>query len=240
MKLFTAGGLRVRATGGTDRDGGGDGPAVLLCHGFGAPGDDLVGLARVIDVPKETRWFFPEAPNAIELGMGTSGRAWWPIDMVRMQLALARGEHRSLAEETPDELPAAVAALSACIDDLVTSHGVKRSSLVLGGFSQGAMLATEIVLHAPPSTYAGLAVLSGTLLSRERWVRAAAGAGSGLHVLQSHGTRDPILAYAGAEALAAMLRDAGAEVTFVPFAGQHEIPGVALDALGTFCRARLA
>ena len=239
MKLFSAGGLRVRATGGTDRDGGGDGPAVLLCHGFGAPGDDLVGLARVIDAGPGTRWFFPEAPNAIDLGMGASGRAWWPIDMVRMQLALARGDHRNLADETPDELPSAVRALSACIDELVASHGVARGKLVLGGFSQGAMLATEIALHAP-ATYAGLVVLSGTLLSRERWVRAAETGAVGLHVLESHGTRDPILPFAGAEALAAMLRGAGATVSFVSFAGQHEIPGAVMDALGSFCRARLA
>ena len=238
MKLFSAGGLRVRATGGTDRDGGGTGPAVLLCHGFGAGGDDLVGLARVLDVGAGTRWFFPEAPHPVD--GGGDGRAWWPIDMVAMQLAIARGDARNLTGETPDGLEPAVRALTACIDELVASHGVVRSALVIGGFSQGAMLTTEIALHAPPKTYAGLAVLSGTLLSRDRWVEAAATGAVGLHVLESHGRRDPILPFGGAEALAAMLRDAGAEVTFVPFAGQHEIPGVVMDALGSFCRARLA
>jgi len=37
-------------------------PLVLvLAHGFGAPGDDLVGLADEIDVPPGTVMIFPEA-----------------------------------------------------------------------------------------------------------------------------------------------------------------------------------
>ena len=62
MRDETFGGLRVRLTGGPDRQGGGDGPLVVLMHGFGAPGNDLVPLARVLDVPREVRFAFPEAP----------------------------------------------------------------------------------------------------------------------------------------------------------------------------------
>ena len=238
MKDFTAGGLRVRATGGTDRDGGGAGPALLLCHGYGAPGDDLVGLARVLDVGAGTRFFVPEAPHGVDTGMGGAGRAWWTIDMARMQLAIARGDVRDL-DETPDGLEAATASLTACIDELVAAHAVDPARLVIGGFSQGAMLTTELVLH-DPRPFAGLAVLSGTVVSRARWELAAAARAAGLHVLASHGRRDPILPFAGAEALVALLRAAGAEVTFLPFNGQHEIPGSVLDALAKLCRTRLA
>jgi hypothetical protein len=52
---FKAGPLQVVSVGGTDRQGGGDGPAILLCHGFGAPAEDLVPLARVIDVRASSR-----------------------------------------------------------------------------------------------------------------------------------------------------------------------------------------
>src|SRR5947209_15886119 len=47
MKESMVAGLRVRWAGGDDREGGGDGPLVILMHGFGAPGDDLVPLWRV-------------------------------------------------------------------------------------------------------------------------------------------------------------------------------------------------
>ena len=46
MRTTTLGQLTVHLTGGTDREGGGDGPLVVLLHGFGAPGTDLVPLWR--------------------------------------------------------------------------------------------------------------------------------------------------------------------------------------------------
>lgn len=239
MRTMLAGRLVVHATGGSDRDGGGDGPTVVLCHGFGAPGDDLVSLARVIEVAPHTRWFFPEAPHAIDVGMGMVGRAWWHIDMMKLQMALARGEIRDLASETPDGLDAAADALTSCLDSLVNDHGVDPARMVLGGFSQGAMLTTELTL-CRGTAHAGLAVLSGTLLSEARWRAGAAERARGLAVFQSHGRYDPILPYPGAEELRDILTASGADVSFVPFSGQHEIPPPALDGLQRFARARLA
>src|SRR3954470_25044961 len=100
------------------RAGAGDGPAILLCHGFGAPGDDLVGLARGVDAGPGVRWFFPEAPIELDLGWGMRGRAWWPIDMERMMTLRARGEGPRMAEETPEGLAPARAALEATIAEL--------------------------------------------------------------------------------------------------------------------------
>src|ERR1700722_17433307 len=109
MREAVLGGLRVRITGGTDRDGGGNGPVVVLLHGFGAPGDDLVSLWRTPRVPAATRFIFPEAPR--ELGPGyMGGRAWWMIDMARLQQAIARGDARD-SDEVPAGLDAARAAL---------------------------------------------------------------------------------------------------------------------------------
>ena len=238
MEPVSIGPLRVRAFGGEDRQGGGDGPAVLLCHGFGAPGDDLVALARAVDAGREVRWFFPEAPNAIDLGYGMTGRAWWKIDMARLESMIARRDRATLKAETPDGLSEARAALEACVEALERIHGVRRERLVLGGFSQGAMLTTELALHAD-RPFAGLAILSGALISAERWQAAAALTGRTLHALQSHGRADPILPFDGAEELRALLVESGAAVEFVPHGGQHEIPAVVLQRLGAFLRARL-
>jgi len=51
------------ADGGQDRQGGADEPLVVLMHDFGAPGTDLIGLWRVLDVPRNFRFAFPEAPE---------------------------------------------------------------------------------------------------------------------------------------------------------------------------------
>ena len=75
MREEQIGGLRARMTGGTDGKGGGQGPLVLLLHGFGAPGDDLVPLADVLNVPAGTRFVFPEGPLSLSFGPGDA-RAW--------------------------------------------------------------------------------------------------------------------------------------------------------------------
>lgn len=230
--------LRVRAVGGADRRGGGDGPAIMLCHGFGAPGDDLVPLARVVDVGVGVRWFFPEAPIALDLRFGAAGRAWWNFDMARLEETFARERQRDLANATPVGLAAARAALEGCLAALERERGVRRDRLILGGFSQGGMLATEVALHAD-EPFAGLAVLSGALLSEDRWREAAARSGPSIDAMMSHGRSDPLLPFAGAEELRALLEQAGARVEWVAHNGQHEIPMVAMERLGAFARRRL-
>ena len=238
MTKLELGPLRVTAAGGSDRQGGGDGPAVLLCHGFGAPGDDLVPFARVVDAGRDVRWFFPEAPLALDLGWGVAGRAWWHIDMVRLQEEMMRGQRLSLAEQVPDGLAEARVALEACIEALCERFVVARERLVIGGFSQGAMISTEIGLHAA-TPFAGLALLSGNLLNEGSWRPAARSSGAQQHVLMSHGRADPILPFEGAEALRRMLEESGAAVEWVAHGGQHEIPPLVVQRLGAFLRQRL-
>jgi len=217
--------------------GRGDGPAILLCHGFGAPGDDLVPLAREVDAGPGVRWFFPEAPLA-PAALG-GGRAWWMIDIERRISLVARGRGAELRAETPPGLAEARAAVEQTVAALEREHGVRRDRLIIGGFSQGAMVTTEVALHAE-QPFAGLCILSGTLLSEARWTAAARARGSALHVLLSHGRRDPLLPFADAEALRGLLEHAGASVDRVPHDGQHEIPRVVLERLGAFARARFA
>lgn len=229
MRTTNIGPLAVTAV------GSGEGPAIVLCHGYGAPGDDLVALAGAVDAGPGVRWFFPAAP--LELSWG--GRAWWEIDLDRRVALAARGQGDQLRQETPEGLAEARAMLEATIAELERAYGVRRDRLVLGGFSQGAMLATEIALAAEVP-FAGLVILSGTLLSQDRWAAAARARGSSLHVLMSHGRRDPMLRFEDAEALRALLEDGGAEVEWVEHGGQHEIPRVVLGALGAFVRRRFS
>ena len=68
MRVDKLGGLTVRLTGGVDGKGGGAGPLVVLLHGFGAPGDDLVALSEYLDAPAGTRFLFPEASGGEKPG----------------------------------------------------------------------------------------------------------------------------------------------------------------------------
>jgi phospholipase/carboxylesterase len=210
--------------------GDGDGLVCVLLHGFGAPGTDLVGLADYFRAPPGTRWVFPAAP--IEMGgLYGEGRAWWMIDLMRLERELMSGNPAARAAEVPDGLAEARAAVIALLDEL-RARGVPDDQVVLGGFSQGAMLSLDVALHTERA-FAGLVLMSGTLIAQSEWTPRMA-ARRGLRVFQSHGQRDPLLPFAVAEELRDLMRGAGLEVTWVPFRGQHEIPPPVVVAAGEF------
>lgn len=211
--------------------------AVILCHGFGAPGDDLVGLgpelARHVPALAATRFYFPAAPLSFaDLGWGDA-RAWWLIDMAAVQrLQHDEAALREFRKVEPQGLAEARRMLLALVQHVADSTGLPMSKLVLGGFSQGAMLATDVALRLEEAP-GGLVVLSGTLLTEDTW-RVKARARAGLPVFQSHGRQDPVLPYQAAEWLKELLVEAGMQHEFVPFDGGHTIGGEALVKLGDF------
>ena len=148
MEALSFGSLRVRVLGGVDKKGGGNGPAVVLCHGFGAAGGDLVPLVRALAVPREVGWFLPEAPPEADVGPGAGwdARAWWPTDMLRVQMLLARGQGAELAAESPKGLVEAKLALVGAVEAIQSQFGIVSKQLVLGGFSLGAGLSLGTVL----------------------------------------------------------------------------------------------
>src|SRR5579871_3411427 len=130
MRMLELGGLKVRLAGGTDREGGGEGPVVVLLHGFGAPGDDLAPLWRVLPAPAGTRFAFPEAPLSLaSLGM-PDGRAWWMIDIARFQRARTPADVEELMVEVPSGLGAARERVVAMLEAL--DGALHPSKLVLG------------------------------------------------------------------------------------------------------------
>ena len=239
MKIDQLGGLKVRLTGGTDGRGGGDGPVIVLLHGWGAPGDDLVPLGQEINAPSGTRFVFPEAPLALQMGFGgpssASGRGWWMLDLEQRQREIAAGRARDLSRKIPEGLAGARAKVIALLDELERRLGAKQ--MVLGGFSQGAMLACDVALHTG-KPLAGLVMLSGTLLAADEWTPLMPKR-KGLRVFQSHGSADPLLPSFMAESLRDLLMQAGLSVEWVGFRGGHEIPGVVLEKLGGFLRSAL-
>lgn len=234
MREQKLGSLTVRIAGGPDREGGGDGPVLVLLHGFGAPGTDLVPLHRALRVEPELRFVFPMAPLVLDprAPAELAPRAWWMIDMLKLTSARTFDDALALARETPAGLAAAREAVQSLLEALEQELHAPPERVVLGGFSQGAMLACDTTLRAerPP---AGLVLLSGAPICEPEWRTLAAGR-AGLHVLQSHGRADPVLPFAGAEFLRDLLRAGGLDVDFLPFSGGHGIPDGVLERLGPF------
>ncbi|MXX10038.1 MAG: hypothetical protein F4201_07695 [Nitrospira sp. SB0677_bin_15] len=230
MRMHTYGGLDVYIAGGPDREGGGNGPLVILLHGFGAPGDDLVALWRMLRVPDDVRFMFPVAPLTLDQGL-FDGRAWWMLDMDLLARQTAQGRRRDI-DAVPDGLTAARERVLAMLDDFDRHEGLPRDRTFIGGFSQGAMLACDTVLRSPRG-FAGLIILSGSIIARPEW-EAQWPARKGLPVFQSHGTDDPILPHDVAIQLKDSLLAHGLPVTWHEFRGGHEIPFPVLEQLGLF------
>lgn len=218
--------------------------AVILCHGFGAPGDDLVGLGAelVRRAPSlaAVRFYFPAAP----LSLGASGwgesRAWWLIDMVQLQRLQAAdpAELTAFRRLEPEGMAQARRALLKLVSEVLEGTKLSPRQLVLGGFSQGAMLATDVALRLEEAP-AGLCVLSGTLLIEDAWKPKIA-ARTAMPVFQSHGRSDPVLPFDAARALEALFVEAGTPHEFVAFDGGHGIDESTLAALATFLERRFS
>lgn len=209
----------------------GDAPVVVLLHGFGAPGDDLVPLAHVLGEQSGYRFVVPEAPLALPEG----GRAWWWIDFAAREAQLARGEGLDLREEQPKDLPRARAHVDALLAQVTRRYRVPRKRIALVGFSQGAMLALDTLLHASePVGCVGL--LSGTFIAEQEWLPRMA-QHHAVPLFMSHGAYDPLLPFRLSEALRDTLRAHGYKVSWREFAGGHEIPPRVLSDLEEFLRA---
>lgn len=205
---------------------------VVFGHGYGASGEDLVPFVPEL-LEREprlatVRFAFPAGPVSLGQAAWGDARAWWPLDWMKMSTLSRSPEGRAqLRDETPQGMASARRKLQGCVEALLAGTGLSPERVVLGGFSQGAMLATDLALSWEQRP-AALVALSSVLLSAERW-RALAPRRAGLPVIQSHGRQDPILPYSEGEALRDFLTAAGLAVEFIPFDGPHTVHPDALD-----------
>ncbi|MEO9590645.1 alpha/beta hydrolase [Rhodopirellula bahusiensis] len=226
---------------------------VILCHGYGASGDDLVGLtdyliSKLGDAAEAVRFVYPVAPGDLaDQGM-PGGRAWWPLNMASLQQLLQTSQFDQLHDQTPPGIEAAsgqlVSTVKAVLNSMPADPPASDSSAtsvegtrpyVLGGFSQGAMVTMNAALTGdipPPDV---LVQFSGTLVCGPQWSEAASKSGIGrlkaTRVLQSHGTVDQVLPFSSAATLADTLHEEAEEWEFLAFQGPHTIEAGTLDHL---------
>jgi phospholipase/carboxylesterase len=116
----------------------------------------------------------------------------------------AAGRARDLSNEIPKGLAPARETMLAFLKEVEHTFGADPRTTVLGGFSQGAMLTCDAMLHTD-RPYAGLVQLSGTLLALQE-----------------------------ASRLRDTLSQSGLAVEWHRFRGGHEIPEPVLQRLGIF------
>lgn len=198
---------------------------VILFHGYGADAQDLAGLVDSFQFKKPCNWLFPNAPLSVPIGPGFTGRAWWTLRL--NDLPGDWSLHR------PPDMSGAVDKVL----KMIASMKIDWKDLIIGGFSQGAMLATEVFLKAPQNP-AGLICLSGTLLCEKDWL-ALAPQRKGSTVLMSHGEMDQVLPHKGSTRLQKFFEDQQIKTQFVSFRGGHEIPMQVIQKMKSYIEERL-
>jgi phospholipase/carboxylesterase len=227
------GGLSVLTTGPMREDERG-GTAVMLLHGWGAPGDDLVPLAQELAQPR-TRFFLPAGPLT-EMG---GGRAWWHLDPSDRPVH-AWDDQPKAGHRPHPQVGAARAAVQEVLRTIVARY--QPEQLMLGGFSQGAMLALDVALAGAADPASAplvdrVAALSGVLLEDSLPFLHIPGARR-LPALVAHGRYDQVVPFGGGETIREILARHGHAVTWRPFNGGHEIPAATVEDLRRFFLVR--
>ena len=208
------GGLSVTSIGDPDAA-----TVVVVLHGRDMSGSDLAPFGHSLRVP--AYFVFPDAPLPC-----ARGRSWWPVDSEARVRRLSQGPMDLSAMDPPGRADARER-----LEALLSQFSSRR--LVLVGFSQGGMLAMDYVLHG--GRVEGLALLSSTRIAFADWQPRLPRV-SRVPVLVAHGRQDAELSFAAGEALRDAAITGGADVTWLPFDGGHEIPLVVWRGLRQFLR----
>lgn len=195
---------------------------VVLLHGYGSNGADLISLAPYW--AKALPGVAFASPNAIEpVPMAPGGYQWFPISNLDPHLMEAGAR-------------AAAPSIDRFVDKELERYGLDDSRLALVGFSQGTMMALHVGLRRarPPAAIVGFSgVLVGARTLKEQIV-------SKPPILLVHGDRDPTIPIAAmfdsAEALAA--NGHGAQ-WHVSYGVAHSIGPDGLELAGAFLATQL-
>ncbi|MBS0276276.1 MAG: dienelactone hydrolase family protein [Proteobacteria bacterium] len=187
---------------------------VVLCHGYGADGNDLIGLAPMWQRLLPTVAFVsPNAPQRCDAGPGYQ---WFPIS--RLDPAeMARG------------VESAAATLENFLEAELARLNLSGDKLALVGFSQGTMMALHVGLKrgVKPAAIVGY---SGMLADQ-----TLAAAPDAPPILLVHGDADPMIPIGALFASAATLGRAGAGVQWHIASGVgHSIDETGLAMGGEF------
>ena len=208
----------------------GSGTTLLILHGYGADFKDLAPLSSAINTNEKCRWVFPNGPLQVPIGPAWMGRAWFPIDIEALESALAQGNYRDMTDMRPQHLD----VIRQKVIDLANTLVDNSQELVIGGFSQGAMLAMDVALNLekPPK---GLVLWSGALVNKTEWTEKMNSL-KGVPVFQSHGSTDPMLDPKGAQQLSELMKTSGCKNEFYGFEGGHEIPIPIIEKTSEFLK----
>ena len=185
-------------------------PTLVLLHGYRSNKEDLYGLKPYL--PKLNIVCF-QAP--ISLAMG--GYAWYSIEWENGAKMI--------------DGAAVIEAAQLVLESLKTwqEQHIQSNEVFIGGFSQGAITALQILLQGFKAK--GFVLMSGYALPE--WHEVLKSLSTNAPIFQSHGTMDPVIPYTWAEATAEGLSHLS-EYTFHSYPMAHSLNAQCLQDIHEF------
>jgi phospholipase/carboxylesterase len=186
--------------------------ALVLMHGRGTSEHDLAGLFDLLDPEARLHCAAPRGPLQIP---GQPGNHWYVVERVGYPDPPTFEHSRQL--------------LARWLEGYLGSVGVAADRAVLGGFSQGTVMAYALGLGKGSPVPAGILALSGFVPTVAGW-EPDLETRRGLPVFISHGSRDPVIDVAYARAARELLERGGLDVSYRESPAAHQIDGPTIDA----------
>ena len=194
--------------------------ALVLLHGRGVDENDLFPLLDAFDPQAHLLGATPRGPLALPPG----GNHWYVVERVGYP-------HRETFMESYGLL---VEWLAAFAED----SGVPWERTVIGGFSQGSVMAYALALGAGRPAPAGLLAMSGFIPEVEGFELDLAR--PGMPIAITHGTLDPIIGVQFGRSARQRLEAAGNRLLYREGPVGHGIDPAVIPELGAWLAAAVA
>ena len=178
-------------------------PVIFLLHGYGSNMSDLANICEHID-SNEYIYVCPNAPLEIDIGFGNKGYSWFDIDT----------EYKSLEDNYSN-------LINELIFSLDKEYCIDRKKMILGGFSQGAMVTYEFGIMQP-NYFSGLLAMSGKLINKEIFNQDEK-INLDKKIFISHGVYDNVISVNEGREANKILKGIGFKVEYKEYPITHEI-----------------
>jgi len=195
-------------------------PIIVLMHGFGASSKDLAPLASAIDARRFV-YAFPQAPIEMKMGLGGFGYAWAPISGDAM--------HESIKNSKK--------MINTFLDEILKLYSSKENKIVLGGFSQGAMMALEVGLYRS-DIICGIVSCSGWL-NNSQLDRDALPSHQNQSIFICHGTLDDVVPIQKSIEALDTLKSFGYSPEFQEYDIAHEISHIEISDISHWLKSNM-
>ena len=194
--------------------------ALVLMHGRGADEHDLEPLLDALDRERRLVGLLPRGPLSLPPG----GAHWYVV--------------RRVGYPDPATFFPTFERISQWLDGMLGDAGDALEQTVLGGFSQGAVMAYALGLAAGRPRPAAILAMSG-FVPRVDGLELDLAGRAGLPVSISHGTNDPVIGVQWGRDARDRLSTAGLAVTYREDPVTHTIAPAAVAQARTVLREAL-